>query len=169
MKLDDCVCAVSLFIYVESAVVWKNPGEDLTVQCRAKRDVGSLSLKKGLNEEVQIFYKDQKSDKNNIDNDFKNRLQLNGQFPNMDFLIKNLSSADTGLYWCVYGWFDQDEEMVKNEKGQGSVLLVVKGKSHLLIYYLRIDSATKTIEFTKEPCHYSIGHTFFSSPTELQY
>lgn len=139
MKLDDCVCAVSLFIYVESAVIYKNPGEDFTVQCRVKRQVDSLSLKKGLNEEDQIFYKDRKSDKNNIEDDFKKRLQLNGQFPNMDFLIKNLSSADTGPYWCVYGWFDEAEEMVKNEKGEGSVLLVVKGKSHLLTYYLWID------------------------------
>ncbi|KAG7243607.1 hypothetical protein INR49_011164 [Caranx melampygus] len=110
----------------ESAVVWRNPREDITIQCRVDQEVNSLTLKEGLNKEAEIFFREQKSDKDIIAEDFKNRLQLNGQFPNMDFLIKNLTSADTGSYWCLYRRFDLDKTAFEDIEGKGSMLLVVR-------------------------------------------
>lgn len=52
-------------------------------------------------------------------------MQLNGNFPNLDFLLKNLTSDDTGVYWCLYKEFDAKSGTTAVIEGQGSVLLVV--------------------------------------------
>ncbi|XP_071329942.1 uncharacterized protein [Trachinotus anak] len=109
-----------------SKVVWKNFGEAITIQCRTSQNAEEfLSLSKGLNEEVQIIYKEKSSGKDNIASEFTSRLQLNGAFPNVDILIKNLTSADTGPYWCVYKRFNKESAEFMTTKGNGSVLLVV--------------------------------------------
>ncbi|XP_071329941.1 uncharacterized protein [Trachinotus anak] len=113
-----------------SKVVWKNFGEAITIQCRTSQNAEEfLSLSKGLNEEVQIIYKEKSSGKDNIASEFTSRLQLNGAFPNVDILIKNLTSADTGPYWCVYKRFNKESAEFMTTKGNGSVLLVVTAPS----------------------------------------
>ncbi|XP_023250987.1 uncharacterized protein LOC111645887 [Seriola lalandi dorsalis] len=106
-------------------VVWRKSGEDITIQCRTSQKATYVILNKGLSQEVQIFYKNRESNKDNIAKEVINRLQLNGAFPNMDFLIKNLTSADTGPYWCVFKMFEIDNAVSKVLEGNGSILLVV--------------------------------------------
>ncbi|XP_078126487.1 uncharacterized protein LOC144530691 [Sander vitreus] len=113
---------------VSSEVVWRELGKAVTIQCRpSKPDQEYLSLKKGLSEEHEVLYKEGNPEKNTIHKEFMGRLQLNGVFPNVDILIKNLTSDDTGPYWCVYKKFDLVSSKNLEMKGTGSVLLVVTG------------------------------------------
>lgn len=116
-------------IYVESGgVVWRDLGGVVTIQCRTpEADQEFLTLKKGLNED-HILVKENNSDSNlNIAKEFKGRLQLNGVFGSVDILIKNLTSDDTGPYWCLYSKFDGRAKVIEKQ-GTGSVLLVVTGE-----------------------------------------
>ncbi|XP_039679803.1 uncharacterized protein LOC120573949 isoform X2 [Perca fluviatilis] len=125
-----CLSCTALSGPVSSEVIWRDLGEAVTIQCRpSKPNQGQeyLTLKKGLNEEYDVLYKDGKSEKNTIHPKFKGRLQLNGVFPKVDILIKNLTSNDTGPYWCVYKKFDVVFSKTLEMKGTGSVLLLVAG------------------------------------------
>ncbi|XP_051245009.1 uncharacterized protein LOC127356954 isoform X2 [Dicentrarchus labrax] len=112
----------------DSEVLWKDVGGSFTIQCRAPEpEQDSLTLKKGLSKDIDVFHKPSGSDKNTTAEQFKYRLQFNGKFPNVDILIKNLTSNDTGPYWCCYAKFDLNTATVIHKKGTGSVLLVVSG------------------------------------------
>lgn len=111
-------------------MVWKKVGESITIQCRSASDHESLEVKKGLNE-TQIFSTTNANPhKKIIIPSMAARVQTNGNFPNMDILIKNLSVDDTGPYWCFYAKFSG--KSVETIKGAGSVLLVVTGESSLI-------------------------------------
>ncbi|KAL3987199.1 T-cell surface glycoprotein CD7 [Sarotherodon galilaeus] len=103
-------------------VVRRNVGKQVTIQCRSASNQDMLYLKKGLNEEEDIYFTD--SNKSTVNQKFTDRLQFHGKLPNVDILIKNLTLDDTGPYWCVYKSTDQKYEL-KTTKGIGSVLLVV--------------------------------------------
>ncbi|XP_022608294.1 uncharacterized protein LOC111227156 [Seriola dumerili] len=120
-----CLTCTVLSDQGRDGVVWRKPGEDITIQCRTSQRATSVFLNKGLSQEVQIFYKNQDSNKDNIAKEVTNRFQLNGAFPNMDFLIKNLTSADTGPYWCIFKRFEFKSASTKVLESNGSVLLVV--------------------------------------------
>ncbi|XP_051245010.1 uncharacterized protein LOC127356954 isoform X3 [Dicentrarchus labrax] len=110
----------------DSEVLWKDFGGSFTIQCRAPEpEQDSLTLKKGLSMDIDVFHKPSGSDRNITAEQFKYRLQSNGKFPNVDILIKNLTSNDTGPYWCCYAKFDLNTATVIHKKGTGSVLLVV--------------------------------------------
>ncbi|KAF3846445.1 hypothetical protein F7725_003523 [Dissostichus mawsoni] len=83
----------------------------------------SLALKKGLYMKSDVFNRHGKSEKVTIAKDFQDRLQFNGLFPNMDILIKNVTSKDTDTYWCVYKKVEVSSPVTEN--GEGSILLVV--------------------------------------------
>ncbi|XP_063326685.1 T-cell antigen CD7-like isoform X2 [Pelmatolapia mariae] len=100
----------------------RNVGKQVTIQCRSASNQDMLYLKKGLNEEEDIYFTD--SNKDTINQRFTDRLQFHGKLPNVDILIKNLTLNDTGPYWCVYKSTDQKYEL-KTSRGSGSVLLVV--------------------------------------------
>ncbi|XP_029997581.1 uncharacterized protein LOC115424450 isoform X2 [Sphaeramia orbicularis] len=110
-----------------SGVQWKNVGESITIQCRSSEaDMDAAGLTKGLNKDTEIAFKYKNSPKITIAPPFRNRLQLGSEFPNMDFLLSNLTSADTGPYWCEYQKIDSKSPTgLKNVAGTGSVLLVV--------------------------------------------
>ncbi|XP_032394364.1 uncharacterized protein LOC116703626 isoform X2 [Etheostoma spectabile] len=128
---------------VNSEVVWKDSGEAVTIQCRcSKPDQEFLTLTKGLSEEYHVLYRDGKSEKNTIQEEFKGRLQLNRGFPNVDIFIKNLTSNDTGPYWCEYKKFDQASSKILKMKGTGSILLVVTDRPQQFI----TDSACDPLE-----------------------
>lgn len=103
---------------------WKDCGDEITIQCRSyEANQEHLNVKKGLNEYTSVVLKKNSSEDVTIAKGFMGRLQVNGKFPDIDILIKNLSSKDTGPYWCLY------KNSSKSEiKGMGSVLLVVKGE-----------------------------------------
>ncbi|XP_025762746.1 uncharacterized protein LOC109201947 isoform X4 [Oreochromis niloticus] len=103
-------------------VVRRNVGEQVTIQCRSASNQDMLYLKKGLNEEEDIYFTD--SNKSTINQKFTDRLQFHGKLPTVDILIKNLTLNDTGPYWCMYKSTDQKYEL-KTTRGSGSVLLVV--------------------------------------------
>ncbi|KAK9534982.1 hypothetical protein VZT92_007392 [Zoarces viviparus] len=109
-------------------VVWRDFGEAVTIQCRYHEEgQDSLNLQQGLSGKKSVLHNDGISGKTNTAEEFSGRLQLNGVFPNLDILIKNLTSEDTGTYWCTYMKFDRDSLLDKEVKGSGSVLLVVRG------------------------------------------
>nr|XP_040047163.1 cell surface A33 antigen-like [Gasterosteus aculeatus aculeatus] len=113
-----CLCCTALSGPGSSGVEWKDVGGNVTIGCRPPEEgQTSLSLRKG---EAQILYVHGKSRRETIASEFSGRLQLTGEFPDIDIIIKNLTSDDTGAYWCEY-----DTEML----GNGSVLLVVTGSS----------------------------------------
>ncbi|XP_028456159.1 uncharacterized protein si:ch211-188c18.1 isoform X2 [Perca flavescens] len=123
-----CVSCTALSGPVSSEVVWRDLGKAVTIQCKTpKPNQEYLTLKKGLREEYDVLYIDGKSEKNTIHKEFMGRLQLNGVFPDVDILIKNLTTNDTGPYWCVYKKFDVESSKTLEMKGEGSVLLVVAG------------------------------------------
>ncbi|XP_044038246.1 uncharacterized protein LOC122869371 [Siniperca chuatsi] len=126
-----CVSCTALSNPESSGVVWKDVGGAVTIQCRPPElNQEMLNLRKGLNEDIQVLFKESNSDKNTIATEFTSRLQLNGEFPNVDILIKNLTSGDTGPYWCEYKRFDPKSSQVVTIKGEGSVLLVVTDGPH---------------------------------------
>ncbi|XP_018527208.1 uncharacterized protein LOC108880233 [Lates calcarifer] len=107
-------------------VVWSEVGQAITIQCQSSETLqDSLTLTKGLNEEVEAVFVDRTTQNFKIADPFKGRLQLNNRFPTVDIRIKNLTSNDTGPYWCVYKRFDTQSAQIITSKGQGSVLLVV--------------------------------------------
>ncbi|XP_004558468.3 uncharacterized protein LOC101486811 isoform X2 [Maylandia zebra] len=97
-------------------------GKQVTIQCKSASNQEMLYLKRGLNEEEDIFYLTD-SKKSTINQKFTDRLQFHGQVPNVDILLKNLTLDDTGPYWCVYKM--SSNYKLKTSRGNGSVLLVV--------------------------------------------
>lgn len=120
-------------------MVWSEVGQAITIQCQSSETLqDSLTLTKGLNEEVEAVFVDRTTQNFKIADPFKGRLQLNNRFPTVDIRIKNLTSNDTGPYWCVYKRFDTQSTQIITSKGQGSVLLVVTGEPHLFIYFAKL-------------------------------
>lgn len=119
-----CIYCAALIDAENKGVVWRNVGEAVTIQCRARQSQEYLSLRMGLNEEREVFFTESFT-KNTVARGVTGRLQFNGVFPNVDVLIQNLTLNDTGPYWCVYKMFDEKKNTMKITKGEGSVLLVV--------------------------------------------
>lgn len=139
-------CKVFISVCVETnGLQWKDTGEEFVIQCRSSEPGQEyLEVMKGLNEDVLVYSKKNKSEEDTISKDFTNRLQVHGKFPNISILIKNLISEDTGPYWCVYKMSDKS---VKT-KGRGSLLLVVKGKPlHFIQFAIRHGSYKSTSLF----------------------
>lgn len=110
----------------------KESGAVHTIHCKSLEDNNSqLYLKKGIEEETSVFVQDRMSGQPTINDAYKGRLDVNGKFPNMEIVIKNLTTDDTGPYWCKYAGEDAKKQMTE-KKGLGSVLLVVTGESLLL-------------------------------------
>lgn len=104
-------------------VLWRGCGEAVTIQCRSSEShLKHLELKKGLYKHVSVLQKSE--NQSEIGQGFTGRVQEHGALPNIDVLIKNLSSDDTGPYWCMYRQSKEKEGKQRN----GSVLVVVKGK-----------------------------------------
>ncbi|KAI4822190.1 hypothetical protein KUCAC02_007749 [Chaenocephalus aceratus] len=118
-----CLSGTAMSDPESSGVVLKEIGRDVTIQCKTpQKDQESLALKKGLHMESDVFFNRHDSEKVTIAMDFRGRLQYNGLFPNIDILIKNVTSKDTDTYCCVYNKFGKP--IIKN--GEGSILLVVR-------------------------------------------
>lgn len=126
MKLNNCKF---LCVCVESGgVVWVSFGGAITIQCRTTGpDQENLTLKRGLTQD-EILVIDSSSEKNTINKEFRDRLQLNGVFPDVDITIQNLTSNDSGPFWCCYKKIDKMAKKGMETKCTGSVLLVVKGE-----------------------------------------
>ncbi|XP_059203517.1 uncharacterized protein LOC131982933 [Centropristis striata] len=128
-KLLTLLCLFCTALSEESSgVEWRDAGGDVTVQCRPPKkdkDQEYLTLMKGLSEDHQVFLIDGKTAKKTVADEFTTRLQTNGVFPNVDILIRNLTSQDTGPFWCYYKKFDKKVFEQLSTKGEGSVLLVV--------------------------------------------
>ncbi|CAK6964844.1 uncharacterized protein si:rp71-81e14.2 isoform X2 [Scomber scombrus] len=124
-----CITSFCLFFTAlngkeTSHVEFKDVGEQITIQCRyTESDQTSLTLKKGLDEESEVLHR-VNNGKSTIATQFENRLEVNGEMPNTDILIKNLTSEDTGPYWCVYKRVISGKP--EEKKGKGSMLLVVR-------------------------------------------
>ncbi|XP_041672909.1 uncharacterized protein LOC121529214 isoform X2 [Cheilinus undulatus] len=133
-----CLCCTRLSSSESNAVVWRDVGGSVTIQCRSNTDQDCLTLKKGLND-YEVFYQDRESDNGRTAADFKNRLQSHGKFPNLDILIKNLTTVDMGPYWCEYQKLDPRSLNPVIKKDQGSILLVVRDESK------QCDSSSKSL------------------------
>ncbi|XP_029013822.1 uncharacterized protein LOC114859909 isoform X2 [Betta splendens] len=108
----------------KTEVLWKDAGGFITIQCRCEKDQDMLYVKKDLNKNVDVFFRQKEEKKATIMKGFQGRLQVAGSFPNLDIVIKNLTSADTGPFWCVYASMNNKTDLIYTE-GTGSVLLVV--------------------------------------------
>ncbi|KAF7654247.1 hypothetical protein LDENG_00072440 [Lucifuga dentata] len=108
-----------------NGVVRRDAGGSITIQCRhSDPDQECLSLQRGLTGDENIFFKT-KQKPHTIMIEFKNRYELKGDVPTVDILFKNLTSEDTGVYWCVFKKSDMSTSRYVDTKGDGSVLLVV--------------------------------------------
>ena len=122
-------------VYLETgSVLWRDRGGAVTIQCSTSLDIDSLYLKKGLKEKYDVLFEDGNSGKQTIATEFLGRLQSHGRVPNKSILIKNLTSGDTDTYWCIYTKFDTKSGRMVDEKGTGSVLLVVRGEPYQCLY-----------------------------------
>ncbi|KAM9345973.1 uncharacterized protein ABDE67_012574 [Symphorus nematophorus] len=119
-----CLSCTALSGPESSGVVWRNIGGTVTIQCRSDSDQELLNLKKGLSQDG-IFVQESNTEVRTIAKDFTGRLQFNGVFPNIDIFIKNLTTGDTGPYWCSYSKFDMKTEKIVDKDSEGSLLLVV--------------------------------------------
>ncbi|XP_041813461.1 uncharacterized protein LOC121621176 [Chelmon rostratus] len=120
-----CLSSTALTGPESGGVVWRDFGGSVTIQCRSPDpDQEFLTLKRGLGEDHVLVIENDTS-KNTISKEFTGRLQLHGVFPSVDILIRNLTSGDTGPYWCFYSKFDLKSSQSVSKKGSGSVLLVV--------------------------------------------
>lgn len=127
-------------------VVWKDKGGTITIQCKSPNtDQDNLSVRRGLTDD-EILFKEKNSDKITISKEFEGRLQINGGILKMDILIKNLTSNDTGPYWCRYSKFNEQTRKSIKTEGQGSVLLVVKEAAPVCPCSTAPTDATKTSE-----------------------
>lgn len=118
------------FFWTEKfGVVFKDIGENVTIQCRTSAPrMDSLEVKRCLLKNEDVFstrgtkYKD-----NIISNNFKDRLKFDiSDFPNVDIKLSRLAENDTAIYRCEY---IRVETKPIREDGNGSVLLVVKGEA----------------------------------------
>lgn len=113
-------------------VVWKKVGESITIQCKDSSGQENLEVKRGLEEKTILATSRSSPSKNTICQNLTSRIQTHGTFPNVAILIKNLSAEDTGPYWCLYSTSNH-ESGIEFIKGQGSLLLVVTGKSFFIV------------------------------------
>ncbi|XP_027140565.1 uncharacterized protein LOC104929808 [Larimichthys crocea] len=134
LKLITILCLFSTALSgpESGGVVWTDVGGSVTIQCRDTADKESLSLEKGLSQE-EILNKDRDSEKITIAKGFRDRLQLDGEFPNLNIFIRNLTTDDMGPYWCVYKKYDTTASQIKTVKGKGSVLLVVRDQERMAV------------------------------------
>lgn len=110
-------------------MLWKAPGKDMTIQCRADTDgIESLAVKMGISESDVFFANKLNPGSPTIRSTFQGRLEHTTNFPDMDILIKDLSLNDTGPYWCLYKKHNPIKRQTETLKGKGSVLLVVLGE-----------------------------------------
>ncbi|KAM9393267.1 uncharacterized protein KZ484_004465 [Pholidichthys leucotaenia] len=116
-----CLCCRAL---TDAGVVWKHVGEAVTIKCIVPSNGINLSVRKGLDEEIQIFFFDKDKRKLVIFQPLQARLQSDNNFPELSIRIKNLTLNDTGPYWCKYTYLDINYNP-KTSKAPGSVLLVV--------------------------------------------
>ncbi|XP_047428073.1 uncharacterized protein LOC124998005 [Mugil cephalus] len=128
LKLVTIVClSYTVLTGAEiKGVVWKKLGEAITIQCRFENQK-NMSLKMGLNGSLVLK---KCSQTETVGNQFHGRLVSNVAFSNMDILIKNLTSKDTGPYWCEYNMCDKEAKDTKTMNGTGSILLVVTDDRH---------------------------------------
>ncbi|XP_075994923.1 uncharacterized protein LOC142989333 [Genypterus blacodes] len=120
------VCSSALSGVGNNGVVQGHFGGSVTIQCRhpdQRQDF--LYLVRGVSEDDQVLVKNKKHN-SSIKAEFKKRTQVNGDVPNVDIFITNLTVEDTGAYWCIYQKFTPSMDFPKT-KGSGSVLLVVAG------------------------------------------
>ncbi|XP_027898791.1 uncharacterized protein LOC114160404 [Xiphophorus couchianus] len=138
------ICAILCLCYSAETkeVVWREVGESVTIRCRSRTMKDrSLHFKRGLWEDMEIaqitnkkkLTKTQKDrlkiseTKLDVVKTMTDRVQHNGTYPDIDFLLKNLSVNDTGAYFCLYlKDASSNREMIK---GEGSVIVVVKENS----------------------------------------
>ncbi|XP_061829432.1 uncharacterized protein [Nerophis lumbriciformis] len=108
----------------EDEVVWKHTGESVSILCRIRPPGPGLvfvSLHKGLWKEIQILFK--MGEKNTVAMKYADRLQVKGNITSMEVVISNLTTEDTGPYWCDYKMNANYQTKALNSTG--SVLLVV--------------------------------------------
>ncbi|XP_073351089.1 uncharacterized protein [Pagrus major] len=121
-----CLSCTALSGPERGGVVWRDLGGTVTIQCRtSESDQQSMSLKKGLKEDYEVLFTEGNPAKDTIAKELTGRLQVHGAFPNLSILIKNLTSDDTGPYWCIYSKFDLKSGQLIQKRDNGSVLLVV--------------------------------------------
>uniref|UniRef100_A0A3Q3GRF0 Immunoglobulin V-set domain-containing protein n=1 Tax=Labrus bergylta TaxID=56723 RepID=A0A3Q3GRF0_9LABR len=113
--LNTITLNVCASVFAESnGVERRDPGGSVTIQCKfPQSSPASLTLMKGLNDDSQVLYK-MNASRPVIAKDFKSRLQIHGEFPNLDILIRNLTSEDTGPYWCKYQKSASDQKAVND-------------------------------------------------------
>ncbi|XP_029913778.1 T-cell immunoreceptor with Ig and ITIM domains isoform X2 [Myripristis murdjan] len=121
-------CCTALAGKGNTGPVWKEIGGSITIQCKTTmKDSISMSLRWGLHEQVEILSAAKSTSNVTIKEDLKHRVKAKKNYPTLDIVIRNLTVEDTGAYWCLYKKLDSIDYSLKQEKGDGSVLLVVKG------------------------------------------
>ncbi|KAJ7989753.1 hypothetical protein DPEC_G00307790 [Dallia pectoralis] len=107
----------------EGRVVQKHEGDNITIHCRTSQtDREHLSLYRRLTTETQVFNFYKNREKVTIQDKFKSRLKNVGVFQNMFLTIENLTTEDSGVYWCFYNGYKKEDIFAQ------SVLLVVNGE-----------------------------------------
>ncbi|XP_062264961.1 uncharacterized protein si:rp71-81e14.2 isoform X2 [Platichthys flesus] len=119
-----CFSCTALSDPERSRVVWKKAGETTTIECRTSDIVPDfLDLCRGFCENDKVLH--MTSTKVSPLPALRDRVHVNGVYPNVDISIENLTSADTAPYWCVY---KKVVGTIIKEKSGGSVYLVVEDR-----------------------------------------
>ncbi|XP_019751979.1 uncharacterized protein LOC109531886 [Hippocampus comes] len=108
-------------------VIRRPPGGSVSIQCsHVPQGEMHMTFFKGLKKDFQILH--MMSQKTTTAKEFSGRLRVEGIFPNVDVIISNLTSEDTGLYFCDYQWYDDARSEQKRVDDDSPVMLVVEGE-----------------------------------------
>ncbi|XP_019751997.1 uncharacterized protein LOC109531909 isoform X2 [Hippocampus comes] len=106
-------------------VIRRPPGGSVSIQCsHVPQGEMHMTFFKGLKKDFQILH--MMSQKTTTAKEFSGRLRVEGIFPNVDVIISNLTSEDTGLYFCDYQWYDDARSEQKRVDDDSPVMLVVE-------------------------------------------
>ncbi|XP_020341708.1 uncharacterized protein LOC116374879 isoform X2 [Oncorhynchus kisutch] len=110
-------------------ILWVKTGEKVTMMCSTTlKDQDGMYLYVGLDRDREVLYYYQRDSKLTPRKRYWDRVKTEGPMDQLTITISNLTTEDTGVYWCVYTKFNEATYENYINQGRGSTLVVVNGR-----------------------------------------
>ncbi|XP_031686970.1 uncharacterized protein LOC116374879 isoform X4 [Oncorhynchus kisutch] len=107
-------------------ILWVKTGEKVTMMCSTTlKDQDGMYLYVGLDRDREVLYYYQRDSKLTPRKRYWDRVKTEGPMDQLTITISNLTTEDTGVYWCVYTKFNEATYENYINQGRGSTLVVV--------------------------------------------